>query len=57
MAQKAELALQLEQSGMLQPYIDLSNIRVKCEEKAANEHVLNFHYSFKEYLKNNKAQY
>lgn len=56
LAQKAELAIQMEKSGMLQPYIDLSNIHAKCEDKAANEHVLSFHYSVQEYLKKNYAQ-
>jgi len=51
LAQEAELAIQMEKADMLEPYIDLSNIHAKCEDKAANAHVFSFHYSLQEYLK------
>lgn len=46
----AQLALQMEKAGMLEPYAELSKIHVKCEEKAANSHVYGFHKSLKKYL-------
>lgn len=41
----AKLALLLEKEAMLSPYIKLSEIHQKCEEKAVNAHVYKFHRS------------
>jgi len=46
----AQLALQMEKAGMLEPYIELSEIHQKCEEKAANAHVYSFHRSLQKYF-------
>lgn len=46
----AQLALQMEKAGMLEPYIELSKIHQKCEKKSANSHVYSFHRSLKKHL-------
>ena len=46
----SQLALQIEKAGMLQPYIDLSEIHQKCENKAETSHVYGFHRSLQKYL-------
>ena len=46
----AQLALQMEKAGMLEPYIELSEIKDKCVEKATNKHIYSFHYTIKHYL-------
>jgi hypothetical protein len=43
----AQLAIQLEAAGMLQPYIELSKVHNRCTERAVNRHVYSFHKSLK----------
>jgi len=46
----AQLALQMEAAGILEPYIKLSKAYQKCKKKAENSHVYAFHRSLKKYL-------
>lgn len=46
----AQLALQMEGAGMLEPYKQLSKIHAECERKAVNSHVFGFHRSLKKYI-------
>ncbi len=46
----AQLALQLEKAGTLEPYVELSEIHQKCEDEAVNTHVYEFHRSLQKKL-------
>ena len=48
--EEAQLALQLEKAGMLESYIELSEIHQKCVAKAENAHVYSFHKSLQKWL-------
>jgi hypothetical protein len=46
----AQLAIQMEKAGMLQPYIELSNVHNKCIKKAEDSHAYAFHRAVKSEL-------
>lgn len=46
----AQLALQMENADTLAPYIELSEIYQKCQEKAVSSHRYSFHRSLQNYL-------
>lgn len=47
----AQLAMQMEKAGMLEPYRELAKIHQECEEKAVNRHVFAFHRGIQEYVR------
>lgn len=50
-AEKALMALQLEREGRLQPYVELSEKRSKCEEDNANTYIFTYHKIIKDTAK------
>lgn len=46
----AQLALQMEKSEILKPYIEIFENHQQCESKAINEHIYSFHKSLQKYM-------